>query len=169
MSTETNTIELDGSRSERIRSREWTAERVGWFVIAAILIAALLGLLGPGLLSYRIQTSPDHRLSVEYYAVQRYDAPAELRIRFRPSDVSMVRITVARTFTDQTTPESITPNPETVEMQGDRLVYSFRAMADHRAAGLVTYRYKSNVPGWLRYEIGLDGGPSIEVSQFVCP
>jgi hypothetical protein len=154
----------------RNQSREWTVERLGWLVFAATLLAALLGILGPGPLSNSRQQTQDGRLVVEYYSVERYEAPAELRIRFQPvhTEDGLIRLAVSREFTDATTPEAITPAPDSVEMRDDRIVYAFRA-ADLGKEGSIIYRYKNNSFGRLRYDIGLAGEASVSIAQFICP
>jgi hypothetical protein len=137
--------------------------------MALILLAALLGLLGPGPISYSNLLTPDGKLAVEYYAIERYEAPTQLRIRIRPAgDEITVRLAISRTFTDNITPQNIAPEPESVEIERDRIVYSFRVSElDERA--LVIYRFKHNELGRLRYEVGLADGASLAISQFICP
>lgn len=76
-----------------------------------------------------MQHTQDGRLVVEYYSVERYEASAELRIRFQPvqTEDGLIRLALSREFTDATTPEAITPAPDSVEMRDDRIVYAFRA------------------------------------------
>lgn len=165
-----STIDLDSSENEAIQAREWKMERIGWLVTAGIILVALLGFLGPGPLSKRKKASSDGRLLVEYHAIPRYAAPEKLVLHFRPDmrDATVVRVNVSRSFTDEITLDSITPPPEGVEIQDNKLVYRFR-LFNLGEKGLITYRYKNESFGPLRYEISLDGGPKIEVSQFVCP
>src|SRR5688500_11662442 len=97
MPDESQTIELDDPASLRTQARQWRAERIGWLAVAATLLAALAGLLGPGLLSFRTRESSDGRLSVEYYWAQRFEAPAELFIRLQPAaSESKVRLAISR-------------------------------------------------------------------------
>jgi hypothetical protein len=167
--SQTRSIELDDPDSLRLQSREWIAERIGWVLIAAALLAAVLGLLGPGPLSHRYASSSDGRLSVEYYSIQRHEAPAELIIRL--PDVQRqdeIRLAVSREFTDRITTESITPEPERIEMQGERLVYHVAA-ADSGGEAVVVVRYRNTAMGRLRYEVALEDGPVVSISHFVCP
>lgn len=164
------TISLDSDESRRITDREWIAERVGWFVIAAILVAAILGLLGPGPLSHQQAVSDDGKLIVEYDSVQRYGAPAELRIRFKRefADQKGIRLSISREFTDFTKVESITPEPESSEMGEKAIIYSFRAQTIP-ADTTIVWRYQHDTFGRLHYKIGLEKGSTVEVSNFVLP
>lgn len=166
----TTTLELDDERHQRRHRLEWTAERGGVLLIALILVAALLGLLGPGPLSYRKASSSDGNLSVEYYAIQRYAAPAEWVVRFRGAspDTGFVRLGVSRTFTDSVAVEEITPRPASVEMQDGRLVYTFQT-ADLRGEGIITIRYKHEEMGPVRCVVDLADESRAQVTHFVLP
>jgi hypothetical protein len=169
MPEETTTTALDDPKNLHIQAREWMVERVAWFAVAGVLIAALVGLLGPGPLGKRTLASSDGRLSIQFYLVERYEAPSELRIRFRPleSETTMVRLTLSRSFADETSTESFTPEPEVVEMTDDQIIYSFRL--SELKEGRIVHRYQHNDFGLLRYTVGLLHGPSVDITQFVCP
>ena len=78
-----STANLDDGKNLRMQKYEWIFERTAWVLMIALLLAAVLGLFGPGPLSFRTRTSADGKLVVDYYAVQRHEAPSELCIHFR--------------------------------------------------------------------------------------
>jgi hypothetical protein len=41
-------VDLDIERNHRFQRREWCLERFGWLLLALIILAGLLGLLGTG-------------------------------------------------------------------------------------------------------------------------
>lgn len=165
-----STIALDKPDTLRAVARELFVERIGWSLIAAVLFAAILGGLGPGPLSYREQVSEDAALSVEYSAVERYEAPAKLTIRFasnaRPDH--MIRIALSREFADEIVPEAISPPPDSTTMLPSKVVHAFRA-SDLSRDGHVTLRFKNSDWGWRRFQVGLVDGPVLEIEQFICP
>lgn len=164
-----STRELEQPENRTANVREWWAERIGWFVIAAILIAALLGAFGPGLFSFRETTSDDGRLTVEYYAVQRYSAPAELRIRFDPpQDAEYVELAISQSFVDEVTPEAISPVPAAMSVKGEDVVCRFRT-TDLGQLGHVVYRYEHDSFGSLPIKISLLPDSEVDLSIFVCP
>lgn len=165
-----STLDLEQPDNRLVNVREWWAERLGWVLIAAVLVGALLGAFGPGPLSQRKADSADGRLEIEFYAVQRYEAPAELRITFKPPDPGdkLIRLALSRPFLDEITPEAIMPPPVTATMEEDRVVYSFLA-ADLGDEGRVTYRYQHDTFGWSSAQVTLLPGTQVELSQFVCP
>jgi hypothetical protein len=164
-----STLQLEDGQHQRSTRAEWVAERIGWLVIAGLLLAAVLGLLGPGYLSHREAASADGRVRVEYYAIERSERPNVLRIHAQPErGAEHLRLALSHTLTEEASFESIVPEPERMELEDDRIVYVFRA-AEIEASGLITYRYRYEDFGWARFQINLDGGSEVEVTQFVCP
>jgi hypothetical protein len=171
METEScRTAELDSPENLKNQSREVIAERIGKIVFVVILLCAALGFLGPGPLTSRQSTSPDRALRVDHYLIERVHAPAELCIQLNdPFEANgFIELAISRTFTDDVSIESITPEPENVEIRQARLVYRFRA-SNLSGDARVIFRYQHDKFGWLRYQVGIENGPTVDVSQFVCP
>lgn len=162
--------QIESPASLRTQKREWAFERIGWGICALILVAAVLGLLGPGPLSDRTATSKDGTVHVEYSAFERYEAPSELRIRVQPKTLqnNTVRLAISRSFADETTIDNIAPEPLATEMQGDKLIFVFQ-VTEIDDDWLVVCRYTHDTYGSLSYEVGLDGGDSVSISQFIYP
>jgi len=55
-------------------SREFTAESVGWFLLALVLVAAMLGALGSGPLSSSQAASTSGRMTLGYQRITHQDA-----------------------------------------------------------------------------------------------
>ena len=77
--------DLEINEDLRFQRRMWAVQRVGWIVTALVVLAALaalLGLLGPGLLSTSAKAgSGGASLSVEEYEqVLRYRKPTTRRL-----------------------------------------------------------------------------------------
>lgn len=165
-----STLDLEQQQNQRTVRREWWVERVGWLLIAAVVIAALLGFLGPGPLTHRRSESNDGRLIVEYYAVRRYSAPAELKVFFEePSnDGTYVDLALSSPIIDAIELKSITPAPIESRLDKDRVVHRF-AVADLTEHGKVIYRFDHESFGLLRGTITLLPDSQVELSQFICP
>jgi hypothetical protein len=165
-----STLDLDEPKKLRAVARELLAERIGWLSIAAIVLAGLIGFLGPGPLSYREQSSENGELSVEYSAVERYESPAKLTVRFAdiPRPDRMIRLALSRDFADEIVPEATSPPPDSTTMLATKVVHAFR-VADLGEEGHVIFRYKNNRWGWRRIQISLVDGPTLEIEQFICP
>ena len=150
--------------------REWVLERIGWCVAGAILLAAVLGLLGPGPLSHEQASSADGSIAMDYYSIERYESPAKLRIWVRAKEQrgDSVRLAISRNFTDRVTPETIVPNPVSVEASGKYVVYTFR-VRDLAEDQPIVFRYKHDSYGSLDFAVGTTGHEPLQVSQFILP
>jgi hypothetical protein len=164
------TAQLQSPENVRIANREWKAERIGWTVLALIVMAGLCGALGPGLLSRRTVQSAEGRLHVEHYAIVHHDAPAELLIQAdRGETAGAVRLWFSRSLTDTTTLISATPQPASMEFQADGLTYTFTAATRSPPAVQIVYRFKPMEFGRLQYEIRMDPAAAVQIQQFVLP
>jgi hypothetical protein len=150
--------------------REYWVERVAWTGMVLILLAALLGAFGPGLLSDRRVVSPDGLLSIEYSAIERYQAESVLLIRVErdaPAD-RPVLVTLSRSLSDRTQLVHLTPPPEQIDTDNGKIVLAFPPAAVI-ARHPITYRYEHEHIGPMTIEVGLAGGQSVRIQQFVLP
>ena len=148
--------------------REWRAERIAWWVMGALLLAALLGLFGHGPLS-RVHAGDATGLSVEYDRLQRANAPAELAFRI---DESLVRQGEARLRIDDGLLrsmhiESIMPEPDRAEARVGAVEFVFVVAEGSDAQGIVRYRPVSF--GRRTGRVSTPGAPSVAVDHFVYP
>lgn len=163
--------ELETPEHVRELRIEAICERIGWGVVALVLIAALLGLLGPGPLSRMSQTAVDGSLHVDYGLIEHYEAPAELRlgIDLGAADEGAVKLSVSRSFADAITPESVSPIPVAVEAIGDQALYTFKMKDLEQGQGKIVLRFQHNDFGMLKYDIGLEGRESLRITQYILP
>ena len=180
----TSTLDLESFQHECRRRREWIAEKIGWAVIALLLLAALAGLAGHGPLNSAHQSSGDGRLAVDYQPIERYQSPTELRIRFQSQsrETRLIRVGFSREFAEATAPDKVIPEPASVELQPHRVIYTFQILSPAGEETII-YRYKHIARGRLRYAIWLEdaaevnaaevntevGAAAVSVSQFVYP
>lgn len=149
--------------------RVWVFQRVGWAVMTAAVLAALLGLLGPGPASSARAGTPDGTLASEYSRFVRASAETRLSVSFGRGAVQgeEVRLWIDRRYLEQASIERVTPEPASVEVGGDRLVYVFSAAAGE--SGQVTFSLTPRAFGRWRARIGVEGGPTLAFGQFVFP
>ncbi|MCL4298518.1 MAG: hypothetical protein KJ077_22465 [Anaerolineae bacterium] len=162
--------DLEISQDLQFQEREWKAETVAWIIMALILIAALLGLLGPGPLSRQIAGEPDSGLWIEYNRFVRFHAPETLRVHVRPADGSgsEVRLWLNRDFVNRAELKDIDPQPERVEAWPDRLVYIINLPQPRQAATLIVH-FEANEFGPTPVNLGLEDGPELNFNQFYFP
>lgn len=70
------------------QQREWKAQRAGWVLMALLLIAALLGLLGPGPLSWSTATAAEGLVRVDYQRFAHTEADDLLTVTIAPGTTS---------------------------------------------------------------------------------
>ena len=151
--------------------RAWRRQRVEWVLLALLLVAALLGLFGAGLLSTVAAGDRNAPLWLEYDRFGHAQAESNrLLFHVAPAAASraQVRLWLSRAYMERVRVHRVEPEPVAVEAAADRYTYVFAA-PDLRAPTTVTFRFEPDEPGRLHGEAGLDGGPAFEFSQFIYP
>jgi hypothetical protein len=154
----------------KFHRRYWLVQRAGWALIGLVLLAAFLGLFGPGLLGKAHAVDQNSRLRVEYERFERKQAETTLRIGLGAGAAQdgEARLWLSREYLDGIEIQSVTPEPERVEAAGDRVTYVFR-VTDAAQETPVTFHFEPERMGRLRGRAGLADGTSVDFSQFVYP
>jgi hypothetical protein len=162
--------DLEINQDLNFERRSWMVERIAWAVGLLTLLAALLGFLGPGPLGKAIAASPDKSISLNYYRMERYQAPAEWRLQIdgKLAKQGELRLWVHRRFVEAIATLQIDPEPESVEIQDERFVYSFKAVKPPPVIK-VFFRFEPNKIGKTPAQFGVVDGPAVEFSQFYLP
>ena len=166
----------EGARSIQIEEdlafqrHQMRFERVGWAVLALVLLAALLGLFGGGPLGEATAGEDVDPIRVHYGRLERRSNPTTLTVELAPEATSegQARVWIDRNWAERAVIESVEPEPESVEVAPDRLVYVFAVLPGDGPTEL-EFHLEYEGWGWREGEIGLDGGPSQEFDQFVYP
>lgn len=143
---------------------------VGRLLLAALLLAALAGLLGPGPLSSRTAEAGP-ALAADYQRFVRNHAPEDLRIRVVvPAGQDSIRLHVGNAFLEATELTRIKPEPQAVEVTPEGHVYIFEAPGLGSEEVLILYRYQPDGAfSDIAVRMALEGGPEISFRQFVYP
>lgn len=152
--------------------REWTLQRIGWVVMTAIVVAALIGLLGtPGFASTTHLTAADGSFSLEYGRIERHHAPTDLTIEVTPEAITNgdVRVWISRDYIDTVAIDSIFPEPESVEVEPDRIIYIFSTGEAVDGPLSITLKHEHDGYWQQEGELGLVDGASVTFTQFVFP
>ena len=164
------TAELDLETDPHFQEAEWRAQRIGWNVWSLIIVAACLGLLGPGWLSHREAASADGAIAVGYERFLHYHNPSQVTVTCNGArlDSDAFRISVQRSLLDRMQIRRIEPEPEYHQVTQDGVIYGFRR--DQQADSVkvvfhVEYERYGNVEG----AIALAGGDPVTLRQFVYP
>ena len=156
---------------EKFQRHYWAVQRVGWVVLALMLVASLAGLFGPGLMGRAHAADAASRLRVEYERFERKQAESALRLEIGAgaSQNGEARVWLSRGFLDRVQVHHVTPEPESVETAGGRVAYTFR-VADPSQPVSVTFHFEPEYVGRLRGSAGLgDGSAEVNFDQFVYP
>jgi hypothetical protein len=148
---------------------EWAAQRIGWMVWSLIVVAACLGLLGPGWLSDREVSSADGSVKVGYERFLHYHNPSQLTITCDARlDSDTFRISVQRSLLDRLQILRIDPEPEHYQTTADAILYEFQR--DSRADAVkVVFHVQYDKYGNVLGDIALAGGATVSLRQFVYP
>jgi hypothetical protein len=79
---------LQVSIQKTFQQREWKAQRAGWVLIALMLVAALVGLLGPGPLSWATAQGADGSVQVEYQRFTHREADDRVSVTLSSAAVT---------------------------------------------------------------------------------
>lgn len=122
------------------QQRQWKAERVGWFVLSVLIIAALLGLFGIGLFSSVQLASPDGELSAEYGRFERNGASSQLVIRAKGDHAGKLEVQIEGALFERFSIENIHPQPSmTLSYDGGQRM-SFKTEPRQTAAIILSIR-----------------------------
>lgn len=117
-----------------IQRRVWIGQRVGWVLIAVIVVAGLVGVFGSGPLSSSSAEIPN--LRVEYERFARLQQPTRLKCVSIGSPTK-AEIAINRDFVDAVRVDAIMPTPIHIESAGHWMVYRFAGAS----LGAVTFDF----------------------------
>jgi hypothetical protein len=152
----------------RFQARDWLAQRVGWGLLAALVLAGLLGLLGSGPLSH-VTRSDGHGLTVEYERFVRHSAPTTMTLAIAPRVLvsDQARITMGREYLVAHDLQRVVPEPDRTFVADDAVTFVFHAQP--RAAMKVRLRIEPDALGRHRTTLRLGDGSPVVVDQFTYP
>lgn len=163
-----DSIQIDEDRDHA--RREWRMERIGWLVMALLLVAGLLGLFGYGPLSQG-QAGDPGTLSVEYDHLQRASAPSEYRFTVAPSLVrdGELRLRFDDALLDEVDMESIIPEPKEVRSGPGYTEFVFAVNPGKGPPARVQFQFQQATFGHVRGNVTADGAAPLVIDQFIYP
>jgi hypothetical protein len=162
--------DLEIAENLPFQRREWLAERVAWAVMALLIAAALIGLFGTGPLSRTTAGDEAGPMWLEYERFARLLAPAPLRVHLGPDAArdGTVLMWIDRQYIDSLELQQVTPEPESMEVGAERLIFTFR-LAEGDGAALITFNMRPIHVGSLSGRVGLINLPAVPLQQFIYP
>jgi hypothetical protein len=149
--------------------KDWAMQRIGWAIMAVIVLAALLGLLGgAGPLSLASVRTEDGSLQLEYLRFIHLLEPNQLRLYVQTAPAQdELRIRLNDDYIHSFGVDSISPEPESVEASEDSLIYVFQVSPEERVE--IVFHLNPIEAANLHGRIGLEDGRTIEFDQIIFP
>jgi hypothetical protein len=146
--------------------REWLIQRVGWVLIALVLLAGLLGLLGRGPLGQR--TSVNAALQVEYEWLARRDAQTTWTLTpLQPPVDGRHRVALDANWARHFHIHSIHPEPQSAQLAEGHWVYEFEAREMRELP--IVFHVEARKMGRLEGSVVFNDAPPLQIAVFVYP
>ncbi|QGG95742.1 hypothetical protein [Actinomarinicola tropica] len=164
-------LDLDVLEDMRFQEGDWRRERVGWAVMVLIVIGAVLGAFGHGLLGYRTATSADGGVAVTHEAVARRGGVTDIEVRVDPDLAGdALQLHLSTSYLERVQVETITPQPSDAVPSGDGITFEFTTDdVDPGTDIVIRFGIRPDTVGVARGEVGLVGGPSMDIDQVLLP
>jgi hypothetical protein len=160
-------LQLD--QSEAFHRREWAVQRVGWVMWAALIVAALSGLLGSGPLSRRVVVSANGAVQLAYQRFVHHHHPTVLEVYLRPkkSAGDELALVFSQEFLDRVRIHQIQPDALRRELHSDGAIFVFKRGGAETAKIVLHVEYErfGAAPGGLE----LVGHEGVDFTSFVYP
>lgn len=157
-----------------MQQRVWRFERVGWYVLVAIVLLALAGLFGNGLLSDaqvvsqdgRV-VSQDGRVRVEYQRLSRSGTTDRLFITVQGTPGQPVEVQLEGSLLRDASIETLQPEPQRSMSHGQALLFQLGTKEDGVATLYLTLR--SEHVGTLEGSVRAGPKSAVHFSTFLYP
>jgi hypothetical protein len=161
-------IQLD--QELRHQEREWKIQRIGWFLMLAIVIAAVFGVFGAGPLSSTSAGGEPAGLTVNYERFIRHQDETELTIELAAgqADSGQVELWIATGYLEDLAIQGIRPEPEEVRTSGKRQIYVFNVDSAETSLD-VNIDFIPKAIGRLESQIGVNDSTGITFTQLSLP
>ena len=162
-------MSLEVSEDLAFQRRSWFVQRAGWIAMAAVVMAALLGGFGPGLLNRAETSTVADSLRVSYARAWRVTSPMELRVQLRPTPgADQAGVWLEQSYLERVLVNRVMPEPAQVRASESRVTYLFDL--EPNAGGLTVIFYvEPQRFGLIRGRAGTMGGMSATFAHFVFP
>lgn len=166
MSEEQRVGDLEINQDLEFQERSWTTQRVGWVIIAFLILAGFLGVFGKGIAANATAGEEDSPLRVEYDRFVRTQSPITLVMRL---GAGVDRVRVSRAYLEAMQIENITPQPEAVEATKNHYIYVFRRASNASESISVMFDLRPQSLGAISGQASVDGGTTHDFRQFIYP
>ncbi|WP_292989836.1 hypothetical protein [Pantoea sp.] len=148
--------------------REWRIQRIGEYVLIALVILGACGLFSKGVLSNGSARSPDGTIQVEYERFGRVESNMDMRIRYNAPVTDRFNVTIGGGALDNLQIQTLQPQPlEAVTIGSDlRLTFSSRDTGlDHA----IWIGLQPRNPGRIAVSVSSGDHPPARFTQWIYP
>lgn len=162
--------DLDVKQDVEFQQTEWRVERIGWAIMAALLVLALLGVFGRnGPLSRTVVEGAAGPGQLTYERFVRRSAPSTIELQIAPTAAGTdLTVWVDRRFVEQVDLERVTPQPAQTITDGDRLMWTFEVNNPDEVL-TVKIDFEPRSMGTLSGRLGTEDGEVFDFSMFAYP
>jgi len=150
-----------------MQQRVWRFERVGWYVLVAIVLLALAGLFGNGPLSDAEVVSQDGRVRVEYQRLSRSGTTDSLFITVQGIPGQPVEVQIEGSLLRDASIETLQPEPQQSMSHGQAMLFQLGTKQDGVATLYLTLR--SEHVGTLEGSVRAGPESAVHFSTFLYP
>jgi hypothetical protein len=143
-------------------------QRIGWIAMAAAILAGVLGLLGPGPLNDRVAGHKGSALWVDYKRFGRFQAPLSMEVHAGPSAAGLLHLWLNRDYVQGLQLKQVFPEPARSEVGANRFRLTF-PISEPTADAIVTFTFEPEQIGSFHGIVGIEGGVTVELDQFIYP
>lgn len=158
--------ELDIDEDIQHEKLKWKIERISWIILIVILLLALAGGLGAGPISSKLIGTGS--FSLKYLLINRYEAPAEIKIETRFIPREDFTIWINDSFIKETAELSVNPNPKSYYVQNGNAIFVFEENEKNGSPVAITFQFNHQRAGIFNLRAGI-GKDYIETTQVVLP
>lgn len=158
--------ELDIDEDIQHEKLKWKIERISWIILLVILLLALAGGLGAGPVSSRIIET--RSFSLKYLFINRYSAPAELKIHTKFIPREDFTIWIKDSFIKEAAELSVNPNPKSYYVQNGNAIFVFEENDNNNDPVAITFQFNHQRIGITNLRAGIRKD-YIETTQIVLP
>ena len=153
----------------RFLRREWRIQRASWIAMLLVVVAAVAGLFGNGLLSDVQAGSAESGLQVSYSRFVRMTAETTIELEVGPGVIreGQVELWISNSYLSSVDIESIRPEPSSVVTAADGATFTIHVEEPLPAPIMIGVR--ATEIGSHAGALGVRGGPTERVTQFVYP
>ncbi|SFN59480.1 hypothetical protein SAMN05428971_1963 [Candidatus Pantoea varia] len=148
--------------------REWRIQRIGEYVLIALVILGACGLFSKGVLSNGSARSPDGTIQVEYERFGRVESNMDMLIRYNAPVTDRFNVTIGGGALDNLQIQTLQPQPlEAVTIGSDlRLTFSSRDTGPDHA---IWIGLQPRNPGRIAVSVSSGDHPPARFNQWIYP